>query len=245
MPHRPLLASRLVVCCYRSSRLRGSAMPPRAQAQQRATVATETGPPPARVLLWFRNDLRLHDNECLSAAVAAARGAPLLSVYFLDPRHFGTTKQGHRKTGVIRAAFLLAALDDLRKSLRARGSGLLVVRGKPEDAIRSLCDGRTLVFAQAEAASEELGVEKRVAASVATAGGTLRLCVPPSRDSRVVAALKPLHTGCGARRCSTSTTCRTTQRRRSPPCSRPSEGALQPAASRCLAFPFGAKTSNC
>lgn len=40
------------------------------------------------VMVWFRNDLRVHDNEALSAA--NKDGAAVLPVYCFDPRDFGT-----------------------------------------------------------------------------------------------------------------------------------------------------------
>lgn len=38
-------------------------------------------------LVWFRNDLRLHDHEPLAAACAAATS--VLPVYVFDPREYG------------------------------------------------------------------------------------------------------------------------------------------------------------
>jgi deoxyribodipyrimidine photolyase len=38
-------------------------------------------------LVWFRNDLRLHDHEPLAAACAAATS--VLPVYIFDPREYG------------------------------------------------------------------------------------------------------------------------------------------------------------
>ena len=66
-------------------------------------------------VVWFRNDLRLHDHEPLISALQS-RPANLVCVYVLDPRHFGTTRLFHfPKTGPIRAKFLFESLADLRK----------------------------------------------------------------------------------------------------------------------------------
>jgi hypothetical protein len=41
-------------------------------------------------LVWFRSDLRLHDNEALAAACAAATS--VLPVYIFDPREYGKAR---------------------------------------------------------------------------------------------------------------------------------------------------------
>lgn len=57
-------------------------------------------------ILWFRNDLRVLDNEALFKAWASSE--VVLPVYCVDPRLFGTTYSfGFPKTGGIVASFLL------------------------------------------------------------------------------------------------------------------------------------------
>jgi deoxyribodipyrimidine photo-lyase len=129
--------------------------------------------PASRALVWFRNDLRLHDHEPLQeAARAAALGADVVPVYCFDPRHFGTLRQtGLRKTGVHRARFLLESVADLRASLRRIGSDLVVACGRPEEVLPRLLhpDGLTIILAHTESMHEELGIERRLQS--ATAGG--------------------------------------------------------------------------
>ncbi|XP_042391481.1 cryptochrome DASH, chloroplastic/mitochondrial-like [Zingiber officinale] len=114
-------------------------------------------------VMWFRNDLRLLDNEALVRAWAASEC--LLPVYCLDPRHFGTTHYfGFPKTGAIRAQFLIECLEDLKKNMMKRGLNLLVQYGKPESILPQIV--KTLsahsVYAQKETCSEELLVERLV-----------------------------------------------------------------------------------
>ena len=73
-----------------------------------------------RILLWFRNDLRLHDHEPLHRAVQqnAQQGAEIIPLYCFDPRQFGQTPFGFPKTGAYRAQFLIETVADLRKGLR-------------------------------------------------------------------------------------------------------------------------------
>ena len=42
------------------------------------------------VLVWFRNDLRLHDNEVLTEAIA--KSDLIIPVYCFDPRYFHKNK---------------------------------------------------------------------------------------------------------------------------------------------------------
>lgn len=43
-------------------------------------------------LVWFRNDLRLHDHEPLAAACQGATS--VLPVYVFDPREYGKVRVG-------------------------------------------------------------------------------------------------------------------------------------------------------
>ncbi len=81
-------------------------------------------------IVWFKTDLRLHDNETLVKAMA--QGEQIIPVYCFDEAHFKTTRFGFKKTGSFRAQFLLESLQDLDESLRELGSGLLIAQGKPE-----------------------------------------------------------------------------------------------------------------
>jgi deoxyribodipyrimidine photo-lyase len=81
-------------------------------------------------IVWFKTDLRLHDNETLVKAIA--QNDQIIPVYCFDDSHFEETTYGFKKTGNFRAQFILEAVADLDKNLRALGSGLIVLRGKPE-----------------------------------------------------------------------------------------------------------------
>ncbi|MGB5975258.1 MAG: DASH family cryptochrome [Nodosilinea sp.] len=120
-------------------------------------------------LVWFRNDLRLHDHQPLDEALRA--GQPILPLYCFDPRQFGQTAFGFAKTGVYRAQFLLESVADLRRSLRALGSDLVVRVGHPEDIIPDLVStGIKTVYWHEEATAEELRVEQALEAKLTAAG---------------------------------------------------------------------------
>jgi len=89
------------------------------------------------ILVWFRNDLRIHDNEILLEAVR--RAEQIVPVYCFDPRYFELTQYGTRKTGALRAKFLLESVNALRESLKQLGGDLIVKFGKPEDILPEIC----------------------------------------------------------------------------------------------------------
>lgn len=59
----------------------------------------------------------------------------MVPLYCFDPRHFGTTPYGSKKTGDYRAKFLLESVQDLKQRLISIGSNLLIHMGRPEDAL--------------------------------------------------------------------------------------------------------------
>jgi deoxyribodipyrimidine photo-lyase len=117
-------------------------------------------------IVWFKTDLRTEDNETLIKAIALSD--QIIPVYCFDDSHFETTKYGFKKTGNFRAQFLLESLQDLDANLRALGSGLLIVKGKPEIEIAKIVQEYKAikVFAKREVAFEEKQTEKLVQAEL-------------------------------------------------------------------------------
>ncbi len=113
-------------------------------------------------LVWFKTDLRIEDNETLVKAIAQSE--KVIPVYCFDDSHFETTVYGFKKTGSFRAQFLLESLEDLDAKLRALGSGLRIVMGKPEVEIPKLVQEYKAqkVFAKREVAFEEKQTENKV-----------------------------------------------------------------------------------
>ena len=117
-------------------------------------------------IIWFKTDLRLEDNETLVKAISQSE--QVIPVYCFDDSHFETSAYGFKKTGSFRAQFLLESLQDLDKNLRKLGSGLLIVRGKPEVEIPKIVKEYKAqkVFAKREVAFEEKRTEKLVQAEL-------------------------------------------------------------------------------
>jgi deoxyribodipyrimidine photo-lyase len=82
------------------------------------------------VLLWLRRDLRIRDQAALLAACAEG---PVLPVYVLDDE-----TPAHRRMGAASRWWLHHSLAALDRDLRARGSRLILRRGKAVDALAQL-----------------------------------------------------------------------------------------------------------
>lgn len=90
-----------------------------------------------RAIVWFRQDLRLHDNEALTTALRMAE--EIVPIFVFDERVFrGETRFGLPKTGRFRAKFILESIEDLRQNLRNLGCDLVVRTGKPECVLDAL-----------------------------------------------------------------------------------------------------------
>ncbi|MEO1671553.1 MAG: deoxyribodipyrimidine photo-lyase, partial [Cyanobacteria bacterium J06631_2] len=122
---------------------------------------------PQRILIWYRNDLRVHDLLALDEAVQ--QEAEIIPVYCFDDRIFGETYFGFPKTGSYRAQFLLESVADLRNSLQQLSSNLVVRRGLPEVVIPAIAEQLKVdqVSYSKEVTSEEKRVEKKLRKALA------------------------------------------------------------------------------
>ncbi|KAK4482174.1 hypothetical protein RD792_009315 [Penstemon davidsonii] len=104
-------------------------------------------------VVWFRNDLRIHDNECLTAA--NNESVSVLPVYCFDPRDYGKSSSGFDKTGPHRATFLLES---------ERGSDLVVRIGRPESVLLEVVKavGADAVYMHREVSHDEVKAEEKV-----------------------------------------------------------------------------------
>lgn len=118
------------------------------------------------ILVWFRNDLRVHDNEILFEATRKAD--KVLPVYCFDPFYFKKSPSGLLKTGSIRAQFLLESVADLRQNLKALGGDLIVKIGNPAEVIPLLAQQYQVneVYHHREVAFEETEISEEVEAAL-------------------------------------------------------------------------------
>ncbi len=116
-----------------------------------------------RVIVWFREDLRIHDNEALADALRTSE--EVIPVFVFDERVFkGKSKYGFAKTGKHRARFIIESIHDLRNSLKSIGSNLIVRVGKPEEVLFELAQSfkTAWVFCNRERTDEEVSVQDKL-----------------------------------------------------------------------------------
>jgi len=113
-------------------------------------------------LVWFKNDLRLHDNETLIKAIE--QNDRIVPVYCFDDQYYQTSPFGYKRTGAFRLQFLLQALQDLDNSLRKLGSGLVIVRGNTANELHKLAieHNASSIYTAEEVAYEELNTLQEV-----------------------------------------------------------------------------------
>lgn len=114
------------------------------------------------VLLWFKNDLRLTDNEAFQKALLSDK--PVLPVFCFDPGLYDKLDLGFRKAGINRLRFSTECVADIREQLMALGGNLKMVVGTPETQIPKLVElhNCTRIFAEREYAPEELAMVARL-----------------------------------------------------------------------------------
>jgi deoxyribodipyrimidine photo-lyase len=129
-----------------------------------------------RAILWFRNDLRIHDNEALHESIRSAD--EVLPVYVFDPRVFsGKTRYGFPKTGRYRTKFIIECVRDLRKSFKEKYQADLIVRiGRPEEVLFDLANQikSNWVFCNRERTQEEIEVQDALEKKLWSIGQEIR-----------------------------------------------------------------------
>ena len=113
-------------------------------------------------LVWFRNDLRVQDNQSLFQA--SKKSGKTIGVFCIDPRQFELTRFGFKKTEKFRAKFLLETVRELKNNLEKLNISLFVFVEKPEIAIPKLVDTHNIstIFSQKEWTAEELEVNENL-----------------------------------------------------------------------------------
>lgn len=114
------------------------------------------------ILVWFRNDLRICDNEMLSTAYE--RADVIVPVFVYDPRKYLISEQGLRKTGVTRAQFINESVADLQKNIRSYNGDLHIEVGLPEVVLPELAARYQVdeVYHHREVAFEETHISSLV-----------------------------------------------------------------------------------
>lgn len=111
-----------------------------------------------RGLVWFKKDLRLHDNEALQTAIRECD--EIVFCFCVKQKNFEKLELGFRKADINRFKFLEQAVIDLQKNLENAGAHLII---GAESAIQTLPEivqkyEITNIYAEEEYASEELNL---------------------------------------------------------------------------------------
>lgn len=117
-------------------------------------------------IIWFRQDLRIHDNEALLEAI---RNSDLLvPVYVFDLKE--------NRSGEPRIRFLVESIIDLRHQLRTYGSDLIVRIGQPDEVLYQLAieTKSQWVYCNRERTRDEVEMQDRLEQKLWTIGRELR-----------------------------------------------------------------------
>jgi deoxyribodipyrimidine photo-lyase len=114
-----------------------------------------------KIIYWFRNDLRLHDQPILKQ-LKNRKDVLLLPIFCFDERWFVKHKLGFPKTGSIRTKFLIETVNNLRDNLQKLGSDLFITYGKTEEVISDIANkfSAVEVYAEKEDTIEEILIEE-------------------------------------------------------------------------------------
>ena len=112
-------------------------------------------------LLWFRRQLRLHDQPLFEVIDP---DQSVCGIFILDPREHLAEVDGTSRTGSNRMRFLLESVAELRTALAALGVELLIRVGHPESVLPELVDRLEVqrVHYVEEPGTEERSVERAV-----------------------------------------------------------------------------------
>lgn len=109
------------------------------------------------IIVWFRNDLRVHDHPAL--ARAARDGSEIVPVFVLDPSIYAA-----KTSSANRNRFLLDCLKDLKQSLKKVGADLMVREGDPRSVLPELArdTGASAVYFSADYTPRALKRDRQV-----------------------------------------------------------------------------------
>ena len=113
-------------------------------------------------IVWFRNNLRILDNECVTRALDECD--EVLCVYVLEPRTWNLSAEFARMSS-IRAKFILESLQQLEIEIKELGGTIEFIKGRAVDEIPRLLQkyGADMCYAQKEDAWEETEQERLLA----------------------------------------------------------------------------------
>ncbi len=123
-------------------------------------------------IVWFRRDLRVHDNPVLQQAIA--ENDRVVPLYVFDPALFGEPSRwiDEPRIGRYRARFIRDSVQDLREQMHERDGELLVHHGDPESVVPAVAESvdAEVVYAQRLPGTEERRTAAAVEGELASVG---------------------------------------------------------------------------
>ena len=141
----------------------------------RSATVTVAASDRRRTLLWFRSQLRIHDQP-LFESLDPDRDE-VLGIWILDPRDHLDLVHDFTRAGTHRIRFLLESVNALRASLHRFGVTLVVRLGEPEEVLPAICEELAIdrLILVEEPGTEERSIERKL-----ESGGSLAITsLPP------------------------------------------------------------------
>ena len=113
-------------------------------------------------IIWFRNNLRLADNKCITRALDECD--EVLCLYIMEAETWNPSAETPRM-GSIRAQFILESLRELEEEIKELGGSIEFIKGRAVDEIPRVMEsfGAEHCYAQKEDAWEETEQERLLA----------------------------------------------------------------------------------
>lgn len=113
-------------------------------------------------IVWFRKELRLHDNEALVKALS--HHDRIIPFYCFEETEFGTTSFGFEKTGPFRAKFLIESVQNLKENLQKLGSDLVIRRGSTMNQLSKVVvqENVSKIYAFKDIHQEEIDIQNQI-----------------------------------------------------------------------------------
>ncbi len=124
-----------------------------------------------KILVWFRDDLRLQDNAVLEA-VKRIPGVHCVYVFVYDERWDHRGPEGVPPLGPFRKQFLIETILELKANLEREENALVLLKGRPEDLLPNLCErmGLSAVYFSKGFAADEKQIEAKISRRISMPG---------------------------------------------------------------------------
>ncbi len=117
---------------------------------------------PDKSLIWFRKNLRVFDNKCLSKALTESQ--EVIAIYVIDERLFEMTPYGFKRASEFRLKFLYESLINLKNNLAMMNLELIILEGNSFQQISKIINSLKItdVYYEKDIAFEERLLEKQL-----------------------------------------------------------------------------------